>query len=96
MDSSQQKVVQYLSEARATQDMLTRVVSHLVQAAEDSSDRVANVLSISSTAGRVARAGAGVYALTKFGIGAFSEALRQELIPQRRRVSVAPRWRIRP
>ena len=61
---------------------------HLVQAAEDSPRRVADVVSISSTAGRVARPGAGVYALTKFGIAAFSESLRQELISRRVRVSV--------
>jgi len=61
---------------------------HLVQAAEDSPRRVADVVSIGSTAGRVARVGAGVYALTKFGIAAFSEALRQELISRRVRVSV--------
>jgi NADP-dependent 3-hydroxy acid dehydrogenase YdfG len=36
----------------------------------------------------VARAGASVYALTKFGVAAFSESLRQELIGQRVRVSV--------
>jgi hypothetical protein len=47
---------------------------------------VAAVVSISSAAGRVARARAGVYAVTKFGISAFSEALRQELIPQQNRV----------
>jgi NADP-dependent 3-hydroxy acid dehydrogenase YdfG len=61
-----------------------------VQADEDSSRWVATVVSISSTAGRVARAGAGVYALTKFGIAAFTEALRQELIPQQNR-EVEPR-----
>jgi clavulanate-9-aldehyde reductase len=37
-----------------------------------------HVVNVSSVAGRVARAGAGVYNLTKFGAGAFSEALRQE------------------
>jgi len=37
-----------------------------------------DVVTISSVAGRHARAGAGVYNLTKFGVGAFSEALRQE------------------
>ncbi len=36
----------------------------------------------------MARPGAGVYALTKFGMTAFSESLRQELISQRVRVSV--------
>ena len=43
---------------------------------------------ISSTAGRVARPGAAVYSLTKFGLTAFAESLRQELLPQRVRVSV--------
>jgi NADP-dependent 3-hydroxy acid dehydrogenase YdfG len=61
---------------------------HLVQAAADSPRRVADVVTISSTAGRVARPGAGVYALTKFGVAAFSESLRQELISQHVRVSV--------
>lgn len=37
-----------------------------------------HVVNVSSVAGRVARAGTGVYNLTKFGVGAFSEALRQE------------------
>ena len=61
---------------------------HLVQAAADSPRGVADVVTISSTAGRVARPGAGVYALTKFGVTAFSESLRQELISQHVRVSV--------
>jgi NADP-dependent 3-hydroxy acid dehydrogenase YdfG len=61
---------------------------HLVRAAADGPRRVADVVTISSTAGRVARPGAGVYALTKFGVAAFSESLRQELISQRVRVSV--------
>jgi clavulanate-9-aldehyde reducatase len=37
-----------------------------------------HIVNVSSVAGRVARAGSGVYNLTKFGIGAFSESLRQE------------------
>jgi NADP-dependent 3-hydroxy acid dehydrogenase YdfG len=61
---------------------------HLVRAAEDSPRGVADVVTISSTAGRVARPGASVYALTKFGIAAFAESLRQELVPRRVRVSV--------
>jgi NADP-dependent 3-hydroxy acid dehydrogenase YdfG len=61
---------------------------HLVRAAEDSPRGVADLVTISSTAGRVARPGAGVYALTKFGIAAFAESLRQELVPRRVRVSV--------
>lgn len=37
-----------------------------------------HVVNVSSVAGRVARAGSGVYNLTKWGVGAFSESLRQE------------------
>jgi NADP-dependent 3-hydroxy acid dehydrogenase YdfG len=61
---------------------------HLVRAAEDSPRGVADVVTISSTAGRVARPGSSVYNLTKFGVNAFSEALRQELVAQRVRVGV--------
>ncbi|HEX3788067.1 MAG TPA: SDR family NAD(P)-dependent oxidoreductase [Pseudonocardiaceae bacterium] len=61
---------------------------HLVRAAEDSPRRVADLVNISSTAGRVARAGTAVYNLTKFGVNAFAEALRQELQPRRVRVSL--------
>jgi len=61
---------------------------HLLRGAEDSPRLVADVVNITSTAGRVARPGAGVYALTKFGIAAFSESLRQELVQRRVRVSV--------
>jgi NADP-dependent 3-hydroxy acid dehydrogenase YdfG len=40
-----------------------------------------HVVNVSSVAGRVARAGSGVYNLTKHGVGAFSESLRQECVP---------------
>ncbi len=36
-----------------------------------------HIVNVSSVAGRVARLGSGVYHLTKFGVGAFSESLRQ-------------------
>jgi NADP-dependent 3-hydroxy acid dehydrogenase YdfG len=39
-----------------------------------------HIVNVSSVAGRIARAGSGVYNLTKHGIGAFSEALRQEAV----------------
>ncbi len=39
-----------------------------------------HIVNVSSVAGRIARAGSGVYNLTKFGVGAFSEALRQEAV----------------
>jgi NADP-dependent 3-hydroxy acid dehydrogenase YdfG len=53
---------------------------HLLRAAEDSPRRVADVVNISSAAGRVARPGTAVYNLTKFGINGFTEALRQEVM----------------
>ncbi|MDQ3936909.1 MAG: SDR family NAD(P)-dependent oxidoreductase [Actinomycetota bacterium] len=37
-----------------------------------------DIVNVSSVAGRIASAGSGVYNLTKWGVGAFSEALRQE------------------
>jgi NADP-dependent 3-hydroxy acid dehydrogenase YdfG len=61
---------------------------HLVRAAADSPRGVADLVTISSTAGRVARPGSSVYNLAKFGANAFAEALRQEMIGHRVRVSV--------
>ncbi|MFE9358367.1 SDR family NAD(P)-dependent oxidoreductase [Streptomyces olivaceoviridis] len=61
---------------------------HLLRAAEDSPRGVADLVNISSTAGRVARTGTAVYNLTKFGVNGFTEALRQELSQKRVRVSV--------
>ncbi|MCW2972231.1 MAG: Oxidoreductase [Thermoleophilia bacterium] len=61
---------------------------HLLRAAEDSPRRVADLVNISSVAGRIARAGSGVYNLTKHGVGAFSEALRQEVTKRHVRVSL--------
>jgi NADP-dependent 3-hydroxy acid dehydrogenase YdfG len=61
---------------------------HLLEAAAEGPREVADLVNISSTAGRVARAGTAVYNLTKFGVNAFTESLRQELQPKRVRVSV--------
>jgi NADP-dependent 3-hydroxy acid dehydrogenase YdfG len=47
-----------------------------------------HIVNVSSVAGRFARAGSGVYNLTKFGVGAFSESLRQEVVPIGIRVTV--------
>ena len=47
-----------------------------------------HIVNVSSVAGRVARAGSGVYNLTKFGVGAFSESLRQEGVPLGVRVTL--------
>ena len=61
---------------------------HLLRAAEDSPRQVADVVMISSVAGRVPRNGSAVYNLTKAGLGAFSEALRQEVTARHVRVSL--------
>ena len=61
---------------------------HLLKAADDSPRRVADLVNVSSVAGRVARSGAGVYDATKFGVVAFSESLRQEVTKRHVRVSV--------
>ena len=63
-------------------------IPHLIQAAQDGQRQVADMVNISSVAGRVARNGNGVYSLTKHGVGAFSESLRQELAKRYVRVSL--------
>ena len=61
---------------------------YLLHAAEDGPRHVADMVNISSVAGRVARNGNNVYSLTKHGIGAFSESLRQEVTRRHVRVSL--------
>ena len=61
---------------------------HLLQAAESGPRRVADMVNVSSVAGRVAREGSAVYNATKHGVGAFSEALRQEVTRRHVRVSL--------
>jgi len=61
---------------------------HLLKAAESEPRRVADLVNISSVAGRQARKGSGVYNATKHGVGAFSEALRQEVTGRHLRVSL--------
>jgi NADP-dependent 3-hydroxy acid dehydrogenase YdfG len=61
---------------------------HLLKAAEDGPRRVADLVNISSVAGRVARNGSGVYNATKHAVGAFSESLRQEVTGRHVRVSL--------
>jgi NADP-dependent 3-hydroxy acid dehydrogenase YdfG len=52
---------------------------HLLAAAEQGPRRVADLVNVSSVAGRKINSGSGVYNLTKHGVGAFSESLRQEI-----------------
>ena len=61
---------------------------HLLRAADQEPRRVADLINISSVAGRVARSGSGVYNLTKHGVGAFSESARQEFAGRHLRVSL--------
>jgi NADP-dependent 3-hydroxy acid dehydrogenase YdfG len=61
---------------------------HLLRAAESGPREVADMVNISSVAGRAARNGNAVYSLTKHGVGAFSESLRQELARRYVRVSL--------
>ena len=52
--------------------MTHAALPHLLQ-------RKGDVVNVSSVAGRTARSGAGVYNASKWGVGAFSESLRQEV-----------------
>jgi NADP-dependent 3-hydroxy acid dehydrogenase YdfG len=61
---------------------------HLLRAAEGDPRRVADLVNVSSVAGRVARRGSGVYNLTKHGVGAFSASLRQEVTGRHVRVAL--------
>jgi NADP-dependent 3-hydroxy acid dehydrogenase YdfG len=61
---------------------------HLLAAAEHGPRHVADLVNISSVAGRVARMGSGVYNATKWSVGAFSESLRQEVAKRHVRVSL--------
>ncbi|BBY31803.1 SDR family NAD(P)-dependent oxidoreductase [Mycolicibacterium sediminis] len=61
---------------------------HLLAAAEDGPRGVADIVNVSSVAGRNASEGFGVYNLTKFGVNGFTESLRQEVTRRHVRVGV--------
>ena len=61
---------------------------HLLKAAEQGPRNVADIVNVSSVAGRTANSGSGVYNLTKHGVGAFSESLRQEVTQRHVRVGL--------
>jgi NADP-dependent 3-hydroxy acid dehydrogenase YdfG len=63
-------------------------VPYLIDAAATSPRQVADLVNVSSTAGRVARPGGSVYSLTRFGLTGFTESLRQELLAEHVRVGV--------
>jgi NADP-dependent 3-hydroxy acid dehydrogenase YdfG len=61
---------------------------HLLAAAEQDPRRVADLVITSSVAGRTVRLGSGVYNASKHAIGAFAEALRQEVTQRHVRVGL--------
>jgi NADP-dependent 3-hydroxy acid dehydrogenase YdfG len=69
-------------------EMTHAAIPHLLRAVPTSPRKVADIVNVSSVAGRIAREGSGVYNLTKWGVGAFSESLRQELTTRYVRVSL--------
>jgi NADP-dependent 3-hydroxy acid dehydrogenase YdfG len=68
--------------------MTDAALPHLLKAAEDSPRNVADIVNVSSIAGRVAWPNFGVYNLTKFGVNGFTESLRQEVGKRHVRVGV--------
>jgi NADP-dependent 3-hydroxy acid dehydrogenase YdfG len=69
--------------------MLTHeALPHLLAAADGEPRRVADIVNVSSVAGRVARAGSGGYNASKWAVNAFSEALRQEVTGRHLRVGL--------
>lgn len=61
---------------------------HLLDAAASSPRQVADLVNLSSVAGRFPRGGSAGYNATKFGVTGFSEAIRQEVTKRHVRVSV--------
>ena len=61
---------------------------HLLEAAEKEPRRVADIVNVSSVAGRVARIGSGAYNASKWAVNAFSEAMRQEVTGRHLRVGL--------
>ncbi|MEP7055539.1 MAG: SDR family NAD(P)-dependent oxidoreductase [Actinomycetota bacterium] len=61
---------------------------HLLASAEQGPRHVADLVNVSSVAGRTVRLGSGVYNATKHAVGAFSESLRLEVTRRHVRVSL--------
>lgn len=61
---------------------------HLINAAESDPRRVADLVNVSSVAGRRVGVGGGIYQATKHAVGVFSEALRQEVTERHVRVAL--------
>ena len=61
---------------------------HLIKAADGDPRRVADLVNVSSVAGRRVGVGGGIYQATKHAVGVFSEALRQEVTERHVRVAL--------
>jgi NADP-dependent 3-hydroxy acid dehydrogenase YdfG len=61
---------------------------HLLEAAESEPRHLADIVNVSSVAGRVARRGSAAYNASKWAVNAFSEALRQEVTTRHVRVGL--------
>ena len=70
--------------------VITATEIFLDQLKHGAADHGGDIINISSVAGRTARAGNGVYAATKWGMNGWSEALRQELLPDVRVTLIEP------
>ncbi|MCW2526134.1 MAG: family NAD(P)-dependent oxidoreductase [Pseudonocardiales bacterium] len=64
------------------------LMPHLLRAAAEDPRQVADLVNISSVAGRQVRLGSGVYNATKHAVGALSESLRQEVTKRHVRVGL--------
>ncbi|GAA2266360.1 SDR family NAD(P)-dependent oxidoreductase [Kitasatospora cystarginea] len=64
---------------KAVLHISSAALPHLVRAAAGGPRGVADLVAVSSVAGRVARRGSSVYSATKHAVCAFAEALRQEV-----------------
>lgn len=68
--------------------MSQTALPHLLRAAADGPRGVADLVNVSSAGGRVVRKNNGIYSATKHAVGAFSEALRQEVTGRSVRVGL--------
>ncbi|MFG2137880.1 SDR family oxidoreductase [Streptomyces sp. NPDC048650] len=64
---------------KAVLELSHAALPHLLSAAKDSGRGVADLVTVSSVAGRVARKNNSVYSATKHAVCSFSESLRQEV-----------------
>ncbi|WP_395368634.1 SDR family oxidoreductase [Streptomyces tubercidicus] len=73
---------------RAVLRMSHAALPHLLRAAQDGPRGVADLVTVSSVAGRVPRKDNSVYSATKHAVSCFSEALRQEVTGRQVRVGL--------